>query len=518
VRTFANPSGITCAPGAIGTLLSGAFTFAAIIRRTSDNDFHSLISLESASGHRGGLWVTNGGGSGGDLQVVSSGFDTSFGFTIPNNVTAFVAATKDDGDSITPNGWLYRYDTDTWSTAAGVGTINEDSDTITTLRVGNWEGTDFWYIGDIGIDAGWSRALTDAQIRQLPFSLQAWYASAPTFGHLLDQQATGQNVIDWTGGGANQTALSNTSVSTTSLPVFSYGFDPVAPHSAPAGGADATPTPAATATVTSLPAATVSAGSTAAPASTAAVVALPAAAKSAGSTLTPAATAAVVSLPAATVHAAATVTPAATAVVVGLPAAAAGAAAIASPQPIAAAVSLPAAAVSAGATVTPAAIAAAVSIPTATRSAGATVTPAVFAVTVALPQATVQAGGSATVTPQPAAVFASLPAAGLSASSTVTPAVFGTTVSLPAAMTALGIIREPAAIAAATALPATSRLLGATTTPATIPALAGVPTPTIPSQEDARGPGGYITASTPSGRITTSTPPRYTTSTGGGRL
>ncbi|HEY0644578.1 MAG TPA: hypothetical protein VGD39_14225, partial [Nocardioides sp.] len=101
-RTFANPSGISCSPGAIGTLLGGAFTFAAIIRRTSDNDFHALISLESAGGHRGGLWVTNGGGSGGDLQVVSSGFDTSFGFTIPNNVQVFIAVTKVDGDGVTP--------------------------------------------------------------------------------------------------------------------------------------------------------------------------------------------------------------------------------------------------------------------------------------------------------------------------------------------------------------------------------------------------------------------------------
>lgn len=236
-RTFANPSGITCSAGAVGTLLGNAFTFATICRRTSDNDYHALISLEaSGPNHRGGLWITNGGGSGGDLQVVSSGFDTSFGFTIPNNTWVFLATTKPDGDGVTPSGWMYRYDTNAWSTASGVGTVNEDSMTIATVRIGNSENADFWFIGDIHLDAGWSRALSDAELRQLPFSLQAWYASAPTFGHLLDQQATTQSVIDWTGGGANQTSLSNTSIATTSLPVFSYGFDVSTPHSAPAAG------------------------------------------------------------------------------------------------------------------------------------------------------------------------------------------------------------------------------------------------------------------------------------------
>lgn len=506
-RTFANPSGIACSAGAVGTLLGNAFTFALICRRTSDNDFHALISLEaSGPDHRGGLWITNGGGSGGDLQVVSSGFDTSFGFTIPNSTWVFLAVTKPDGDGVTPSGWMYRYDTNAWSTASGVGTVNEDSSTIATVRIGNSENADFWFIGDIAVDAGWSRALTDAEIRQLPFSLQAWHASAPTFGHLLDQQATGQNVIDWTGGGANQTALSNTSVATSALPVFSYGFEVSTPHSAPAAGGDATPTPAATAVVVSTPAATVSAGSTATPAVTAAVVALPAAAKSAGSTLTPAATATTVALPAASVSAAATVTPAVTAAVVALPVAAAGAAAIAAPATVAATVTLPAATVSAGATVTPAAIATTVALPASTRLLGATVTPATIAATVALPAATVQAGGSATVSPQPIAATVTLPTAGLSAGSTVSPAVLAATVAVPAATTALGIVREPAAIAATVAVPASARVLGAGPTPSVIAALVGVPQPVIPSQEDARGPGGYITASTPTGRITSSTP------------
>jgi hypothetical protein len=285
-----------------------------------------------------------------------------------------------------------------------------------------------------------------------------------------------------------------------------------------AGSADATPTPAATAAVVALPAAIASASSTRAPAVTAVVVSLPAAGKSAGSTLTPAAIANPVTLPAATVSAAATVAPAATAAVVSLPLAAAGAAAIAAPQSTAVAVAHPSAAVSAGTTVTPAAIAAAVALPASTRLLGATATPSAIAATVAFPAVTVQVGGSATVTPQPIAAVASLPGLTLSASSTVTPSTLATTVSLPAATKALGVVREPATIAATVALPASARLLGAGPSPATIAVLAAVPRPVIPSQEDARGAGGYITASTPAGRITTSTPPRHTTSTPGGRL
>lgn len=237
MRTFANPSGITCATGN-ASVLGGAFTLAAIIRRTSDNDAHVLISLMASTNHRGGLWVANGGGSGGSLQVVSSGFDTTFGITVPNSVPVLVAVTKAAGDGVTPHGWMYRYDTDAWSDADGVGTVNADGETITSVTIGQ-HSSDWYFIGDYGIGGVWNSVLPPALLQALPLSLQAWYGSAPRAGWLFDQQAVTQTLVDFTGSGANETARTNTSVSTFSLPVFSYGHEILAPHSVPAAGGSA---------------------------------------------------------------------------------------------------------------------------------------------------------------------------------------------------------------------------------------------------------------------------------------
>lgn len=242
-----------------------------------------------------------------------------------------------------------------------------------------------------------------------------------------------------------------------------------------AGSSDATPTPAATAAVVSLPAATGSAGSTATPAATAAVVALPAAGKSAGSTLTPAAIANPVTLPAVTVSAAATGTPAAIAATVTLPTAVAGAAAIAAPQATSVVVALPSASTSTGATVTPAAIAAVVSLPASARSLGATATPAAIPATVALPAPTIQVGGSANVSPSTISSVAALPAAGLSAGSTMTPSLFAAVAALPAATAAIGAVAAPGVALVAATMPANSTLLGAGPTPPAMAVTVAIP-------------------------------------------
>lgn len=496
-RTFANPSGVTCSPGAVGTLLGNAFTFASIIRRTSDNDFHAIISLEATGpNHRGGLWVTNGGGSGGDLQVVSSGFDTSFGFTIPNNVWVFVAVTKPDGDGVTPSGWMYRYDTDAWSTASGAGTINEDSMTITIVRIGNSQNADFWFIGDIAIGAGWSVALADAQIRQLPFSLQSWYSSAPTFGHLLDQHLTTQNVVDFTGGGANQTGLSNTSVATTSLPIFSYGDTVSAPHSVPVAG-DVLVTPSVVSGTTSIASPTIQAGSTVTPSVVSASVTVSGSAQ-AGSVTTPSVVIGSTSIPAPTVSASSTISAVTVASVVSI-SGTAQAGAVATPTTVAATTSIPTPSITAGgsATATPAVVAATTTIPAPTLSTGSTivavtvvgitsvpaptiqassiVTPTTVAAIAAVHTPAVSAGGSATAVPSTVAGSASIPAPTVQASSTVSAATVQATTSVPLPTIPLG----PTTVAAVAVIATPTIIAGSTIVASNVSATTTIPTPTI---------------------------------------
>ena len=64
------------------------------------------------------------------------------------------------------------------------------------------------------------------QVEALAGSLQAWYQVQPKGLWVLDQAATTQKVPDWTGGGANESALVGTTVGTSSVPGFSYGWPP----------------------------------------------------------------------------------------------------------------------------------------------------------------------------------------------------------------------------------------------------------------------------------------------------
>jgi hypothetical protein len=85
--------------------------------------------------------------------------------------------------------------------------------------------TDF-FGGDIAAAGMWGRVLSDAEVELLTFTLIGWHAAVPTALWHLDQSATTQGVSDLTGGGANQSALTGTTVSTNSVPLFNYGDGP----------------------------------------------------------------------------------------------------------------------------------------------------------------------------------------------------------------------------------------------------------------------------------------------------
>lgn len=76
---------------------------------------------------------------------------------------------------------------------------------------------------DLYASAVWSAVvLTDAQCEQLAFSLSDWWQIQPSGFWLFDQDAVAQKVVDHTGGGANESARTGTTVGTGSPPL-SYG-------------------------------------------------------------------------------------------------------------------------------------------------------------------------------------------------------------------------------------------------------------------------------------------------------
>lgn len=134
-----------------------------------------------------------------------------------------VAGTKAAGTA-TPRFHKYVYGTDAWTHQNGGATVPNVAATNTGWQIGKYS-TNAWFNGDIELVGVWKRDLSDAEIETLPFTLQSWYAAAPNGLWHLDQSLTTQNVVDATGGGASQTAITGTTIAASQLPVFNRGGD-----------------------------------------------------------------------------------------------------------------------------------------------------------------------------------------------------------------------------------------------------------------------------------------------------
>lgn len=143
-----------------------------------------------------------------------------------SNNWVFVGVSKSSGSS-TARLHRYVYDTNTWSHADGsaTGSVTPSGD----VWLGSDAGPANYFQGDIAAAGVWAAKLTDAQIEALAYSLSAWWAVQPNGLWILDQVSTSQKVVDLSGGGANESAISGTSVSTSAVPVWSYGAPIIVP-------------------------------------------------------------------------------------------------------------------------------------------------------------------------------------------------------------------------------------------------------------------------------------------------
>jgi hypothetical protein len=217
---------IRCSLG--GCNLTAAFTLAFIGKRGADNVYHGVMGTATT----GSVMMVsieirdNTAPANSVAVVVNGGTEVHFSTTLTWLTTdgwSLITVTKASG-TVAPLGWKYRFDTDAWTTAtSGSTAANQATTAGGTVRFGEWADLDD-FNGDLAVAGMWTRALSDAEIRNLPFSLSAWHASAPTGLWLFDQDATTQKLLDLAGGGANEAAGGGgTSVSTLSVPVFSYG-------------------------------------------------------------------------------------------------------------------------------------------------------------------------------------------------------------------------------------------------------------------------------------------------------
>lgn len=228
----------------IGGLSAMAYgTVAAIARFDDFNDWGTLFGPHDSGGSRvGSVQVQQSTG----LFEWIQGLSTVQAQTLSTSVWYFLLVRKGTGN-VTPRFSVYNYTTSAWSHQAGsMGCPNWPTPGASgTIRQSN-AGTSDFHDGEIAVRAAWSNLLPWAatsggdpliEATGMHLSLAAWFNATPTALWVYDQSATTQTIPDLTGGGANQSSLSGTTVSTLSVPSFSYSADLFVTRTHPTAGA-----------------------------------------------------------------------------------------------------------------------------------------------------------------------------------------------------------------------------------------------------------------------------------------
>jgi hypothetical protein len=235
-RTFVKASleKVTLSLGALNFI--PPFTCAAICTRAVDASVHAWLRIGGTDGsaHICRLNTSN--------QIeYSIGTGSSHGTTtaVAADGWMLLAASKNTG-TVAARLHKYKFSTNAWVHEDGTATLANPGTPTANAWIGSSPAS---YDGDIAIVGVWNAVLSDAQVEALPFSLASWFQVTPKGIWLLDQQATAQKVRDLTGNGANESALTGSTVSTSSVPIFSYGTPIIKverqPAAAGGGGANA---------------------------------------------------------------------------------------------------------------------------------------------------------------------------------------------------------------------------------------------------------------------------------------
>lgn len=239
-RTFNGSSAaIRTNPGALAASSGiGGRTFAAIVRKVGTiGSLGQVIIGLNASGDVGGGFAVSGVSGRLMLSIDGDTAQSESTFTVDAaNNWVFVASSKVSGTAAARH-HKYVYDTNTWTHQNGGSSIGDGSLGATvTCEIGAWADGFDYYEGDIAAVVVFPTVLTDAQVESLPYSLMTWHSMNPAAGWLLDQSNVTQKIVDFPGGGANEVAITGTSVSTSSVPGFTYGLDTLGIHSYPSSG------------------------------------------------------------------------------------------------------------------------------------------------------------------------------------------------------------------------------------------------------------------------------------------
>jgi len=133
-----------------------------------------------------------------------------------------IGATKATG-TVTPRLHIYDCTAGTWTHENAGATSANSSTPLTRAQLGMTPAGAAFLTGTMQLAAVWNTVLNDAAFDAL-VSLQAIIAAAPQALWILDQASVATPVTDYTGNGADQTAISGTSVTSVTIPNFDMTY------------------------------------------------------------------------------------------------------------------------------------------------------------------------------------------------------------------------------------------------------------------------------------------------------
>lgn len=186
----------------------GAFTWLCLWRPLAVNA-GGIMSCVNAGATR--LWGVNPFFTG-DMFYAASGF-TSMPYAVADNWVLDGFSRAGGGVAQPVTGHHYVYDTATWTHPA-LGNVGDGGAAADSVYHGQLFSAGEFLNGRLAVIGVWPSVLSNAQVEGLTGGLAAWSALSPAALWAYNQAATTDPLTDLTGHGADQLAITGTTVST----------------------------------------------------------------------------------------------------------------------------------------------------------------------------------------------------------------------------------------------------------------------------------------------------------------
>ncbi len=231
---------ITVATGAFASQAWTFGSFAIIIRWGGTSGWMEAFGTSKAGGDGFYFGISdlnrwNVSFDGGTNSAMSSG---------PTSGTWYCVVVSKATGSAAPVFHIYDYSAGTWSHTNGGTSMGNGSGNVTGISIGKLASGSFeFWGGDIaaaGLFRAWVPTNAEVEGSALHMYGAAWAVAASKADKaaywFLDQSVTTINVLDRSGGGANQSGGTLPGVSTVGVPLFGLGASPIVTSEAPSSG------------------------------------------------------------------------------------------------------------------------------------------------------------------------------------------------------------------------------------------------------------------------------------------